>query len=195
MLNNISKKITCSLEEAGAVPPEDKALYEYGIRMGILLVINVATALLIGLILGMLLQCAVFLIAFSPIRSYSGGYHARSPLACYLLSIPLIAALLFVIRLVPWAGSVLIPVLLVSIFVIILLAPVADPNKPLSAGEIVVYRRKARIFAGIYSSAALILWFAGFVQVSASIAVALVAAAALLISGELVHGKKLEKKA
>jgi len=61
--------------------------------------------------------------------------------------------------------------------------------------EKVVYRRKTRVFAGIYSSTALILWFAGFDQVSASIAVALAAAAALLISGEIVHGKKLEEKA
>ena len=195
MIDKISKKITSSLEEAGAVPPEDKALYEYGIRMGILMVINVVTALLIGLIMGMVLQCAVFLIAYSPVRSYSGGYHARSALTCYLLSIPLIAALLMVIRSVPWESYILAPVLLISILIIVLLAPVADPNKPLNAREIAVYRRKARIFAGIYSLAALVLLLADFVQISASIAVALAAAAALLISGKSVNRIIPEEKA
>ena len=195
MIEDISKKITRSLVEAGAVPPDDKALYEYGIRMGLLMAINVATALLIGLLLGMVLQCILFFIAYSPVRSYSGGYHARSSITCYVLSIPMILAVLLGIMMVPWNGYIVMTVLLIAVVVIMFLAPVADPNKPLNEREIIVYRRKARILSGVFLCTAIISWFAGLEQISESIAMALVMAAALLTLGIIVNGNIQEEKA
>jgi len=185
MKNTVSARITDSLVSAGAVPSEDKALYEYGIRMGILMVINVATALLIGLLLDMLWQSIVFLIAYNPVRSYAGGYHASSQLNCYLISIPMILAVLFGIKLVPWNDYISMIVLLGAAIMIEILAPVEDSHKPLRGQEKAVYKRKARLYSGLIAGAAIVLWFLDMKQISLSIIMALVVAAVMLILGAI----------
>lgn len=193
MVSNISKKITGSLVEAGAVPSEDKALYEYGIRMGILMVINIATAVLIGLLLGMFWQCVVFLIAYNPVRTYSGGYHARTPLACYLLSIPMMLTVLLGIKMLPWTGYVCAIILFCSSVIIYMLAPVADPNKPLNEREIQVYKNRARAYTAVLTGAAIMLWLAGMEQTSLSIVMALGVASVMLILG-MINNKYMKKE-
>ena len=195
MKNNISARITDSLVEAGAVPTEDKALYEYGIRQGIVLVINIATAVLIGLVLEMFWQSIIFLLAYNPVRIYAGGYHARTPLACYLLSIPMMFALLLGIRMIPWNGYVCVIVLICIAVITEVLAPVADPNKPLNEREKIVYKGRARAYSAILTGAALMLWFAGMKQTSLSIIMALGVAAIMLILGAFKNRKIIIEKA
>ena len=195
MKNNVSARITNSLIDAGAVPSEDKAIYEYGIRMGILMVINIASALLIGLFLGMVWQCIVFLLAYNPVRSYAGGYHASNQLNCYLLSIPMILTVLLGIKMIPWNGYLGVIFLFIAVMVIGFLAPVEDRNKPLNEREKTVYKRRGRMYSAILSGVALILWFAGMKQSSLSIVMALVVAAVMLVLGAIKNRRILEEKA
>jgi len=192
---NISERIAGSLINAGAVPSEDKALYEYGIKMGLFLVINVATAVLIGLLLEMVWQCVIFLIAYNPVRTYAGGSHASTPLICYLVSIPMILAVLLGIRMIPWNGYLCLIILFIAVIIIVVLAPVEDPNKPLDAREKTVYGRRARIHSAVLSGAAMMLWFAGFEQVSLSIVMALGVAAVMLVLGANKNRNLLKEKA
>jgi accessory gene regulator B len=194
MKSNVSARITDSLVSAGAVPSEDKALYEYGIRMGIWMVINVATAVLIGLFLGMLWQSIVFLLAYNPVRTYAGGYHASNHFTCYLLSIPMMLAVLFGIKLVPWNGYIFITALLCAYIVIEMLAPVEDSHKPLNEREKQVYKGRSRIYSLMLAGAAIILWFIGMIQTSLSIVMALGVAAVMLILGAIKNSNLLKKE-
>lgn len=195
MIKKVSGGITDFLVEAGAAPTEDKALYEYGIRQGILLVINIATAVLIGFLLGMVWQCILFLIAYNPVRTYSGGYHARTPLACYLLSIPMILVVLLGIKMLPWNGYICVVALLCSVVIIEVLAPVADPNKPLNEREKIVYKGRTRSYSAVFFGVALMLWFAGLEQISLSIVMALGVAAVMLVLGAVKNGNMSKEKA
>ncbi len=194
MKRNVSARITDSLVSAGAVPSEDKALYEYGIRMGIWMVINVATAVLIGLLMGMLWQSIVFLLAYNPVRTYAGGYHASNSFTCYLLSIPMMLAVLFGIKLVPWGNYILMTSLLCAVILIEILAPVEDSHKPLNGREKVVYKGRARFYSLILTGAAIILWFIGMKQSSLSIVMALGVAAVMLILGAIKNRVLLKEK-
>jgi accessory gene regulator B len=195
MKNDVPAKITESLIKAGAVPPEDSALYEFGIRQGIFLVINIATTVLIGLFLGMVWQCIIFLVAYNPVRTYAGGYHAGTPLVCYLISIPMILAALSGIKMISWNGYVCAIVLFITLMIIVLLAPVEDRNKPLNEREVTVYGRKARMYSVGLSGAALMLWFAGMKQTALSIVMALGVAAVMLILGAIKNGNIIKEKA
>jgi accessory gene regulator B len=195
MKNNVPERITESLIKAGAVPPEDSALYEFGIRQGIFLVINIATAVLIGLFLGMVWQCIIFLIAYNPVRTYAGGYHAGTSLICYLLSIPMILAVLSGIRMIPWNSYFCLIALIIAVIIIGILAPVEDRNKPLNERERTVYGRRARIYSAALFGAALVLWFAGLEQTSLSIVMALGVAAVMLILGAVKNSSYKEEKA
>lgn len=194
MKTNVPARITDSLVNAGAVPVEDRELYEFGIRQGIFLVINLATAILIGLFMGMIWQCIVFMLAYNPLRSYAGGYHAGTPLKCYLLSIPVILSVLFGIRLIPWNGYLVFIAIILAGITVLQLAPVEDANKPLDELETIVFRRRARIILAIVSLVAVALWFAGAEQVVPAIVMALVVITVMLILGA-VKNKLVEEKA
>jgi Membrane protein putatively involved in post-translational modification of the autoinducing quorum-sensing peptide len=194
-MTNVPGKITASLVNAGAVPSEDKALYEYGIRQGLVLVINIVTLVMVGLLMGMVWQSIVFLLTYNPIRSYAGGYHAGTQLTCYLLSIPVMLAALFGIKLIPWSMSVVFIALIFTGITVLLLAPVEDLNKPLDKLEKAVYGKRARIALLLLSGAAIALWFAGMKQTSLSIVMALGVASVMLILGAIKNHILIEKKA
>lgn len=192
MKTSVPGKITASLVQAGVVPSEDKDLYEYGIRQGIILVINLATVVLIGLLMGMVWQSIIFLLAYNPIRSYAGGYHAGTQLTCYLLSIPMILAVLLGIKLIPWNGYLFSIVIICAGITVFLLAPVEDANKPLDQLEKKVYGKKARMSLAILIVAAIALWSARADQIALSIVMALGVITVMLILGA-IKNKNLTK--
>ncbi|MGI6730844.1 MAG: accessory gene regulator ArgB-like protein [Anaerovoracaceae bacterium] len=195
MKQNISRKITDSLVNAGIVPSEEKELYEYGIRQGIIMIINLATVILIGIILGMLVLCIVFMVAYIPIRTYAGGYHAGTQLTCYLLSIPFMLISLIAIKLIPWNIFICIMILLFVSVVLYRLVPVEDLNKPLDKIEVAVYRRKALIIASFLYFTSILLWLLGLRQVSASIIMALLMISQMLILGAFKNSKAKHREA
>lgn len=189
MKTNVSGNITDSLVNAGVVPSEDKELYEYGVRQGIIMIINLVTVILIGMVFGMIAQCIAFMIAYIPVRTYAGGYHAGTQLTCYVLSIPFMALALIGIKMIPWNGYICVAVLLFAGMVLFKLAPVEDLNKPLRQIEIVVYRKKSLIIAAVVGCAAVLFWLADMEQISASIIMALFMIAVMLILGVFKNNK------
>ena len=84
---DLSGKIAESLTNSGVITTEDRELYEYGLHHGLLMIINLLTTVVIGLLFKMVWQSFVFMIAYIPLRTYAGGYHAKTQFRCYLLSI------------------------------------------------------------------------------------------------------------
>ena len=80
-------KVTTELVKSQKIKLEDQELYRYGIEQGILILLNVLTALAIGLIFHCLFYVVIFSVAFVPLRSYAGGFHAKTFSRCYILSV------------------------------------------------------------------------------------------------------------
>jgi accessory gene regulator B len=96
---------------------------------------------------------------------------------------------------IPWNGYICAAVLLGAIAAIGILAPVADPNKPLNEREILVYRKRARVYSGVLAVAAVVLWVAGMGQTSLSIVMALLVAAVMLLLGAIKNKNIIIEKA
>ncbi|NLP30720.1 MAG: accessory gene regulator B family protein [Clostridiales bacterium] len=182
MKSRVDERVVESLISLGVVPSEDKDIYVYGVGQGIVLLVNLISVIIIGLLLGMVWQSLVFILAYIPIRSYAGGYHASTQLRCYILSNAVVVAVLIAIRLVPWNGYACLSVTIFSIITIILLAPVEDLNKPLREIEIKVFRKLTRIILVILLVIALILWYFAK-QFSICVIIALLVVAIMLILG------------
>ena len=101
MKSRVDERVVESLISLGVVPSEDKDIYVYGIGQGTVLLVNLISVIIIGLLLGMVWQSLVFILAYIPIRSYAGGYHASTQLRCYILSNAVVVAVLLAIKLVP----------------------------------------------------------------------------------------------
>ena len=65
----------------------DESTYEvmyYGLFVFVTNLINIVSVIIIGGLLGELKNTIVFLIFYTPLRLYVGGYHASTPFKCYL---------------------------------------------------------------------------------------------------------------
>lgn len=156
MFVRISEKITNRLIKKDVIGCDDRDIYQYGIERLLMTALNLLTAVLIGTIFVELGQSLVFVAAFMAIRPYAGGYHASTPVRCYLLTSFIIMAVLSVMKYMKF-NIFICPVLLaVSSLVILLLAPVESKNKPLDSMEKMFYRKKTIIIWCIETFAAIV---------------------------------------
>ena len=140
---SLSEKWAHQLAMHDVIPAEDEALYSYGFRQGAVFLLNIATMLCIGWLMGMVKESITFMLAYLPLRRMAGGYHARTQLRCYLLGIVLTTSVLLAVKWLPWNLYLCSVLLIVSSGIIIWLAPVEDHNKPLDEAERVRYRKNA----------------------------------------------------
>lgn len=79
----------------GVIRNEDKELYMFGIDQLITIIINISITLGISILFDNLLPTLIFLISYIPLRSFAGGYHAKTERRCFIYSIILIIFLQF----------------------------------------------------------------------------------------------------
>jgi accessory gene regulator B len=94
--------------------------------------------MIIGLLLNIVVESAVFFGSFLFIRRYAGGYHAKKEWMCLILStlgVSLSLVLVYYIKLFLWLKTVFFILSLLSGIVICLISPLEAKNKPLSQDE------------------------------------------------------------
>ena len=85
-INHFAEKLCGRMLEKNIIKEEDVELYIYGMTNGIIMLGNLLTAILIGIMTGRLEIVLVFLLFYASLRTYSGGYHLESKIGCYLCS-------------------------------------------------------------------------------------------------------------
>ena len=145
MKSKAFEKITNRLIESGAISAEDKDIYEYGLKHICDMFLNIMTTLVIGFIFGMIWQSIIFMVSYIPLRSYAGGYHARTQLRCYIFSVVLTVCVLLSIKYIPYSNILFISLTIISGIVIFIFAPIGDENKPLDENETKVFKKRTRI--------------------------------------------------
>ena len=148
------------LVERGIIKEEEKEIYQFGIRNGMIIMLNVLTAFLIGLITEKLLIVAVFTVSFMVLRSYTGGYHSDSRIFCYIgsnlvLFIPIYTESLFV----KTEGSILCIVLAIAVSIIMIFSPMHSKNRKLDKAEQKHFGKRARAITMVKLIILGILWY------------------------------------
>jgi len=152
MISGLAKSIACFFVDNKLIDSEDEEVYAYGAELLLSTVFNLIMAILIALISGTFLQCLVFLTAFVTLRVYAGGYHADTHKGCMLTLAVVQCLFVLIIKLMSVEISrILVPLIIAfSVAVIIKLAPVEHPNKPLSDSLKVKLREKAVMSVSIW---------------------------------------------
>lgn len=146
-LEKLSHKIGDDLVRSGVVKEEDAEVYIYGINQILAYVLNASSSLIIGLIFGVTFEIIIFMAAYIPLRSFAGGYHAKTPLRCYIFSVIMLIVVSIGLKYLSVSEWVYYAVLLVSVLGILVLSPVEDRNKPLDEMEHKVYKKRAVIIS------------------------------------------------
>ena len=78
----VCEKATDLMVRNEIISSEDREIYVYGLKQGLILLINILTTLLIGFAFNKTTETIVFLASYIPLRVYAGGYHARTQMGC-----------------------------------------------------------------------------------------------------------------
>lgn len=148
-------------------------------------IILISTFLLLGLFFGQFEIGLLFLITFYLLRSFGGGIHAPTENICIVSSTAIYLTILFVAPIITYRFSLLWMLLfLFAILVIITIAPVESPNKPLS----ILQRRRMRQKCFV-CCAAIILCFMFLYTQNLRLYYGTIAICAILVAGSMILGK------
>lgn len=139
----LSRRIGDDLVRSSVVKAEDAEIYIYGINQILVSILNISSALIIGMIFGVFLEVAVFMVAYIPLRTFAGGYHAKTPLRCYMLSVIMLTVVSLGLKYLSLTEWVYYAVDVLAIIIICIFSPVEDKNKPLDEIECKVYKKRA----------------------------------------------------
>lgn len=168
------------------IDEKETGIYEYGLTILVYSLVNLATILLIGGLLGCIPESICYTICYILLRKFTGGYHAKTPHTCYLFSTLMFLASLLIIR----AGLVKF-YLLVGVIILVIgcsfIIPVDTENKRLSAKEKKVYRVISLIVFLIEVSLGITAYKFQFRMLYDSVIVAIFCCELLVIVGHLYN--------
>lgn len=185
MFYETSVYIADILEQQNKFAPEDKEVYRYGIQQGLNLALNILTTIVIGVLCGMVYPSILFLVCYMPLRSFCGGYHAKTHLRCYIYSVIMITCILLVAKYFAFNIVLYEILVLISLIIILLLAPVEDEKKKLDNVEKRVFRKRAYIIAFLEVLLYQLFWFMHLMNCCKMISTALFSLSILMIIGAI----------
>lgn len=124
---------------------DEKEIVQYGLVQGTVLFCGVVVAAIMGVILRILLKAIVFLISAYFLRIYAGGYHAKTPLRCGILSAVTTILCFLWLKFFTIPAIAMLLILVAAGLIIVLYAPVENENRVLSDEEKSLYAMKTRL--------------------------------------------------
>ena len=164
---------------------EDKEIYKYAVNIILSSLIHIATVMIIGLCFNLFIESLVFYFSFIAIRKFAVGYHAKTPVRCYLFSF---ASNIIILCLVKWLSS--INTLFIFIFIIfellcvvliLLISPLDTENNPLTGQEKKMYRMLTSIITILIFIISSLCFFKGYRNIGSSMICGVVMSALVLL--------------
>lgn len=143
-MSEVAGGITHWLIKNNAIIEHDKDLYAYGIRQGIIQLFSFISLFIVAFLMNGLFEIVVFTVAFMPLRINAGGYHARTELGCYAISMITGILVVLAIQLIPYTYFSIGIITLISTIIIYKLAPIEDANKLFDEKEKKVFTTRIR---------------------------------------------------
>ncbi len=145
IINHVVTKLVCD----DIIEESDREIYQYGLQQCLATCFNWVCTIAIGIWFKMLWESVFFIIVFIPLRTYVGGYHAKTQLLCHVYSVLVIVIVMELIKNLNFSLAYDIPLAILCAFAIGTITPVESKNKKLSVGEKKKYKKKSMIVLGI----------------------------------------------
>lgn len=149
----LSERITDYLVRKGEISKEEVKIYHYGFTVAIDTVVDMVVLFIIGILMKHLIATIIFILVFTTVRIYTGGYHARTRIACIGITGMSLIFNIVVSEFISKAGISFYYYIVVSVFSVLityLKAPVKNENKILEDEEVIVYHRKSLMLVSFF---------------------------------------------
>ena len=169
----MQEKLLRYMIDSEIIDPEDQVIYRYGMQQLKGSLISIGTTLLIGILFHAVWASICFAAAYIPLRSFAGGYHARTPAMCYLWSTLLTAGAVWLVKSALFDG--------IAMLIIVILA---DGILPLSRIEKAQFRKKTVLILAAENLLMAAGYGMGWSIVTASIFMGIVCTAILILAAK-----------
>lgn len=144
-MNTLAEYLTKSLIKNNIVGEEQREEYIYGFQLLLGKTLNYTTLLLVSLYFKVLVPGIVFMMVFLPLRGRTGGYHAKTSMWCYAATVVSYLVMIQVVApVIQRRGYLYILIVVISVIVVFIFAPVNHPNLQLDRQEIQTCRQSSR---------------------------------------------------
>ncbi|MBP1565501.1 MAG: accessory gene regulator B family protein [Oscillospiraceae bacterium] len=123
---------------------DDEAICQYGIQQLLTMLVNLICTIILGVLYERLFESILIVALYIPLRSYAGGFHAKTSFRCFVYSLVMMFLLLSVIKFFKLGNTICFIICIMSGIIIFLVSPVPDKNKPLEKIEYKVFKRRSR---------------------------------------------------
>lgn len=148
----MSEKIIQYLLNHNAINDDNLEIYQYGINLLIKKVLHIITIIMVGILFDNFWGIFLFLVSYTNIREYAGGYHAKSALGCYICTFIVSIMAIVLLNILEKISFFCAYVILFSFGIVIWkLSPVESANNKLSVEDKEYYLRKVRRIVIIYT--------------------------------------------
>lgn len=157
MINRLSKSIALFFAQKDIIPDNELESYVYGFELMLSVILNFSAVALIMIYSGKFTETILYIASTFILRHHTGGYHAKTPERCFLMTIGIYILILFIASNVTMKLSVIISLLSVPALIIILkLAPIVHKNNPVRECDLYRHRRYSIIISILIACAVII---------------------------------------
>lgn len=161
-MEKIAARITEWLIAKKAVTVDEKEIYAYGVFHLMLNIIDTISIMLLALLFHDVISTVIYILCFCTLRRYAGGYHAKTVITCYLLTLTSSFGMLVLLQQFEIPTAVQMALWIISGIFILLFAPVQNENKILDETEKKVFKKRTIIIWMIQVIAMALLYRLGF---------------------------------
>lgn len=144
-MERLSHKLTDYILKRGMIDEESYEIYQYGMLCFLEISFSTLCCILIALCLHMLTESLFFLLIFIPVRSFGGGLHLKTYLACFIGSCLMLASVLLAVKFLTVPVAVSFVLHAVATVLLLFIGPVDHPNKEISPRENKVFKKRTYI--------------------------------------------------
>lgn len=149
----VEKIVNCIVKRQislGKIKQEESSVYLYGYTLLFEKLINIIIILIISMVTGKWIEIGGFLLAVIPLRSFTGGWHAKRFWQCTIISNLVVILLLVIIEKIIVKNLIFYVAFEVIICIIMLwIVPVQNENKPLTLEEVKKYKKNSYLIWAI----------------------------------------------
>lgn len=145
MFAKLAKNMACFCVKNNLIKKEDEEIFEDGMELLLSAVSNLFAAVLIAVLTDSLIPCLIELTTFATMRIFAGGYHANTHIGCMITLILVQVLFVTIIKMVSIGTLKTITpyMMIISVYLIVILTPVAHTDKPLPDNLIYKLQKKS----------------------------------------------------
>lgn len=191
IIEKISYKTSKRLADAKMIDGEDISIYAYNLQVKSERFVAFAGAFIIATIIGYLLETIVFVTAFALVREFTGGYHCKTFLGCFFLSVTTILLSIPLVLIYEKHLCVFFITVAISLILILLIGSTSDIDSGFSEEEIKLVKRMGRYMCVFVVALMLLAYQIHTIrQLSLYIGTSVIQVAFYLIIAKILHRRK-----